>query len=75
MQKELSTTKGTPVNEIVADTVRDDLDKFKIKAFKTPLSKYSTEYPHIQQCILLKRFLNLMNKRMRIKSINSSTNA
>ena len=73
MQKELSTTKGTPVNE--TDTVRDDLDKFKIKAFKTPLSKYSTEYPHIQQCILLKRFLNLMNKRMRIKSINSSTNA
>ena len=73
MQKELSTTKGTSVNE--TDTVRDDLDKFKIKAFKTPLSKYSTEYPHIQQCILLKRFLNLMNKRMRIKSINSSTNA
>ena len=43
MQKELSTTKGTPVNEIVVDTVRDDLDK---EAFKTHLSKYTTEYPH-----------------------------
>ena len=46
MQKELSTTKGTPVNEIVADTVRDDLDKFKKKAFKAPFiaPAYSAVY-------------------------------
>ena len=46
MQKELSTTKATPANETVADLIKDDLDKFKKEAFKTALSKNTTEYPH-----------------------------
>ena len=66
MQKELSTEKSTPENEIVANLIKDDLNKFNKEAFKTPLSKYTTEYPH-KKVYLLKRFLTLINNIMKDK--------
>ena len=61
MRKELSTTKATPTNEIVADITKDDLDRLKKGSVTTPWSKHATGYPHKIVCSV-KKILDFKNR-------------
>ena len=38
-KKKLSTTEGAQANEIIADLIKNDLDRFKKEAVRAPLKK------------------------------------
>ena len=59
-KKKLSTTEGAQANEIIADLIKNDLDRFKKEAVRAPLKKNILLNIHIKQCLLLKRFLALI---------------
>ena len=62
MQKKLSTAEGTQANEIIANLIKDELDRFKNEGVQTPLNKYITDYPHTT-VYAVKKILDFSNRQ------------
>ena len=46
LKKKLSITEGTPLNKIIANSIKNNIGELKKDAIKTPVDKFSIENPH-----------------------------